>query len=136
MITDAQIIDRAVPFINARIDLIPDALPSWISGEAAEALVLRSGLSIIVPHIPDSVRPYIYSAANGLSPEEVERFTEVTLQSVLSQFPVFIQVAVSSRLRPYIEWVFEFAQEGLGLGSDTPASVATANVKQGDERGA
>jgi len=117
MIPDEELIDAGVPAINRRVDI-------WRLDEEAEASWIRSGLVVVVPYIPQAVRPILLDAADGLDDAEVQKHSSKTLDDAVAaateHLPSWVQSVVApvirTQLAPFVNALFEFAQQGFALG--------------------
>jgi len=115
--SEMEFLESLTRGINLRID-VP------LVGETTEEKYIRSGLTYVVPYIPDSVRPLLFDAEDGLNDDERNEHAAKTLERAVQfatrQTPEFLRPFAQSQtetvLRPLIDQVFAFVQRGLAIG--------------------
>ena len=113
---DDQLIEGLTLAVNMAVD-IP------FVGEETEGKWFASIIAVIVPHIPQDVRPLLIDAADGLTAEEIDRHAEAITELVVDQIddsvPFFARPLVRPALRglvgPAVRRILSFAKVGQKL---------------------
>ena len=112
--SNEEFIQSLVSRLNVQLDLP-------FVGEAFEAQMLDWVVRKIVPMIPDSIREFVLTAADGIDEQELDRLEDV-LVSVLNHhidIPWVPEQLEPGLFRPVVQAVLSYAQLGLSLDTDT-----------------
>lgn len=108
--SNEQFIQSLVQRLNLQLD-IP------FVGEGFEAQMLDWAVRRIVPMIPDSIREFVLSAADGIDAQELTRLEDV-LVNVLNEnidVPSVPEQMEPAVFRPVVRAVLDYAKMGMSL---------------------
>lgn len=108
--SNEEFIQSLVTRLNVQLDLP-------FVGEEFEAEILHWAVEKIVPMIPDSIRDFVLSAADGIDANELNRLEDV-LVNVLNEYidiPWVPEQLEPGLFRPVVEAILDYAKMGLSL---------------------
>ena len=112
--SNEEFIQSLVSRLNVQLDLP-------FVGEAFEGQMLDWVVRKIVPMIPDSIREFVLTAADGIDEQELDRLEDV-LVNVLNHhidIPWVPEQLEPGLFRPVVQAILDYAKLGLSLDTDT-----------------
>ena len=96
---DTALIDSLTRIANRNIDFP-------LIGENLEAELMRPAIAELLPWVPDSVRPYLVDAADGITDAERQDMQSVMLNNVVSDLTRKTPLILRGVVRPVLESIF------------------------------
>jgi hypothetical protein len=104
-------------FVLALAKRINVSLDIPFLSETQEQVYILWMVGKVAPRIPQSIKDFIFDAADGISPEELGRLEDV-LVNVLNQYidlPILGESAEAMLIRPVVSAVLDLASDGLSI---------------------
>lgn len=103
-------VDQLVLVLNEQLDLpfVP---------ENQEARVIRWAVNLVIPKIPEWVLPFLVSAADGLTPEDIALHEDNIVREVnrLVDVPWTPESMEEMLIRPVVHAILQYALQGNAL---------------------
>ena len=117
--SNAQLIDAWTNAINHHIDFP-------LLSESTEGNLIRPVVEAIVPHIPESMRPFLNDAADGIDDAERAEYEPVLCKAVAD----YVILTLPVPLRVWTGWV---VQQAVGPVVAKLFDIAQGKIRLGDE---